>query len=467
MPSIECLKMTSLKSLWDKDKFEVTLRVGIMCICGFSLSIAVIPTIVPPSQSLMPGMIACTVSQVLPTVMYTIGIVIPLILVVFVGLCGCATMLLAAATVSDGCFMGVYAVFTLFMTALYFGKYYSLTSGTANLFIALGGLLGLTFAPLVQQGGLSAVADMWKESGTENQLAVWRNFLIATCWAFACVILGILVPPWRTSRYYISRGLFPSIFKQVNGVLSGDNINVAALAKSKTALKGGNVVMTTVFEPRLLHFYVDLVTPLKQIAVATDDLIFKSLLVLKFKEGLTAPPNEVESVVLQDTMILLDECAAALASNDGAHYNTLRDFVDDKVFDRMAKVGSTKQIAQSESPELSNSNYIYQQALKVRAPTLSYLRAFNRGVVTKTANEKMVYILKRAILHVAIPLLPSFQLMKTPGLIFQPKRWNFTAIMWCIELTAGFVALISMSLYWGAYNDFRINLEDNRVGAGK
>ena len=64
--------------------------------------------------------------------------------------------------------------------------------------------------------------------------------------------------------------------------------------------------MTTVFEPRPLQLYVDLVEPLKQIAVAADELIFRSLLVLKWKEGLTDAPNELETAVLKDTSTLSD-----------------------------------------------------------------------------------------------------------------------------------------------------------------
>ena len=62
------------KSLWDKDKFEVTLRSGIVCICGFSLAVADIPSVLPPSQALMPGLLACVFSQTFPTLMFSVTI---------------------------------------------------------------------------------------------------------------------------------------------------------------------------------------------------------------------------------------------------------------------------------------------------------------------------------------------------------------------------------------------------------
>lgn len=39
--------------------------------------------------------------------------------------------------------------------------------------------------------------------------------------------------------------------------------------------------------------------------------------------------------------------------------------------------------------------------------------------------------------------------------------------MWSLELSAGFVALITMSLYWDEYSDFRIVPSDSYVGPGK
>ena len=463
---LHCFK-SAMIPLWDKDKFEVTLRAGLMCLGGFSLSIAVIPTVVPPSLALLPGVLVCSLSYAFPKLMWALGLFTPVLIVAMLQVMAGATMLLAAASVSDGCFIGVFSAYTLAYTSLYFGKLYSVTGSLANVYISVGGLMGMSFLPLVQKYGLQVVALMWTEKGTENQLAVWRNLLICVCWACACVALGILLPPWRTSRQMISRFQLPEIFKQVNRLLAGEDIDVKELYASKASLKGGNVVAMSFFEPHLFHPYVDLVTPLKQIVVATDELIFKSLLVLKWKEGLTDAPNEFERVVLDDTVTLLGECGKALSSNAQVDYDTLRDFLDGKVFDRMTKVGSLAGAAESANPELSSSNYIYQQALEVQKHTLEYLRAFNRGVVSKTTKEKLGFHLKRAVVNIAAPLLPALSLLKASTLLFHPKKWNWKDILWCIELSAGFIALISMTIYWKKYADFRIVPKDNYVGPGK
>lgn len=461
-------KMKSwMKSLWDKDKFEVTLRVGVICLCGFSLSIASIPSVVPPSQSLMPGMMASVFSQSLPTLMFTLGLPIPVVLVLILAVAGWATMLLAAGTVSDGLFIGIYSIFTLFMTTLFFGEHYTSTSGTANVFIAVGGLLGLSYLPLVQEGGLSTVSDMWTEKGTENSAAVWRNLLIAVCWALACMVVGILLPPWRTSRQMISRGLLPAIYKQVDAVLSGVDVDVNRLVKSKTALKGGNVAMTTIFEPRLCHLAIDVVTPLKEIAVATDEMIFRSLLVLKWKERMTVAPSDLEVAVLQDTSTILDLCGKALSTNDAAQYDCLRDCVDDKIFHEKGDVESGDKTGSSKKPEDSIVSWIHEQALEVRTPTLDYLQAFNHGITKDSSKKQMLMLIKQAVGFVSATLMPSVRLMKASSLIFQPKRWDYTSILWSLELSAGFVALMAMTLFVDSYEDFRITPAQGYVGPGK
>jgi hypothetical protein len=384
-----------------------------------------------------------------------------MVLLTIIGVAGFSTMLLAAAAVSKGCFLGVYAVYTLLMTALYFGEAYTFTSSLANAFIAFGGLIGVSSIPLIEQGGLSAVAEMWTMKGTTNQFAVWRNLLIAVCWGLACVFLGIIIPPWRTSRKMITQGLFPFIFKQVSTVLSGEDVDLQVLAKSKTALKKGKVAMTTIFEPLIFRLGVNLVDPLKTIAVECDELIFKSALVLKWKKGLTEAPNELENLVLDDTSKLLETCGNALMSNDPEHLNKLRDFVNDKAFDHMAEVGSPGNSVEATRPELSNSYYIYEQANRVRVSVLSYLRALNTGI---TVTNNSTFHSKTALLYFVVPLIPEIRMVTFCKTIFHPNKWNLSSIMWSLELSAGFVALISMSLYWDEYSDFRIVPSDSYVG---
>lgn len=260
------------------------------------------------------------------------------------------------------------------------------------------------------------------------------------------------------------------VFKQVNGVLSGGNVNVRDLAKTKAQLKGGGVANTCMFEPRLLHLGVDLTALITQIAVATDELVFRSLLVLNWKADTKNHLDDTDLAVLSDTAAILDACGSALATDDEKHYKTLQDFVGDKMFDRMAAVGSENfNAAENVNPEDSNASFIYKQALEVRAATLAYLRAFHHGnIITRSSAEKsFLHIMKTAVVFCFLPLVPTIRPIQALSLIFEPKKWNFSAIMWSFELSAGFVALMAMSVYWDAYENFRINPFTGDVGAGK
>lgn len=76
-------------------------------------------------------------------------------------------------------------------------------------------------------------------------------------------------------------------------------------------------------------------------------------------------------------------------------------------------------------------------------------------------------ILKAPIKYVAVQLLPSISMVKAVGVAFQPKKWNVNvrSTMWALEMVAGYVALPCMSVYWPAYADFRIPVNNSYVGA--
>lgn len=204
---------------------------------GFGLSVAYIPRVVPPSLALEIGVLISVYAPMLPTVIMNVTAVLPLITVALVVCLIFATIVLAAGTVSSGLFVGIYAILTLCCGALYFGKAWKVNNNVASVYISMAGLLGTSLLAPVQEGGLAAVGALWTEKGTENDAALFRNFFINMCWANVCVTIACILPPFRTSRRYISRGLYPAVFKHVAAVLSGKNVSVQALAKMKSTMK--------------------------------------------------------------------------------------------------------------------------------------------------------------------------------------------------------------------------------------
>ena len=131
-------------ALKDPPKAEAVARIGIVALFSYILSVADLPKIVPPSVAFLVGIVGPILALVLPTMLFSIGAMIPSVLVMIILALVACTMLLAAATVSDGLFVAVFSVYTWIMTGLFFGKDYDKTSSAANALISIAGLLALS-----------------------------------------------------------------------------------------------------------------------------------------------------------------------------------------------------------------------------------------------------------------------------------------------------------------------------------
>jgi hypothetical protein len=453
---------------YDEIQMEVTLRIGLATFLGYCLSIADIPHVVPPSLALMPGALGASLSISLPTLMYTLGMILPSLIVAILMICAFTTMLLRAAVQSDTFFVLVFTAYALFMTTLYSGKYYTVTAGFCNAFICLAGTFGLTFKPLVQQGGTEIVKLMWTESGTENPLAVWRNVWIALSWGIAAIVMAICVPPFRTSRHEISRRLLPHVLKETKQVLSGEQIDLYSLLQSWNALGNeGSIAQTTLFEPRIFTAWnQDLVTPLKSLVLETDHLILSSLLLAtstKENGSCTSPitgiviDSEVHLALLQDTQTILEACAEALSTNDETALFELQTTMNES---DGTEVDPTKD--HTKSPIASYVQYISQATKRALLKTVAYLHALHHP--KESPRVSMLQSFQSVVKYIALPLLPSIRLVQFIPTLVQPKKWNYTTILWSLRLVAGYVGLMCMSIYWDRYADFRITPSEGYVG---
>jgi hypothetical protein len=143
----------------DPTRIEVTARIGLSCFFALVLSIADIPSVVPPSLSFLPAIIAVAFALAMPTLMFSVGTGVPVTFMLVIFTTITQTALLAAATVSDGLFVGMYAVMAFVMSGLYFGEKKSLVSSMAPAFMCLTGMNGLTYRTLVQDGFSASVSN--------------------------------------------------------------------------------------------------------------------------------------------------------------------------------------------------------------------------------------------------------------------------------------------------------------------
>ena len=149
-------------------RVEVTIRIALVTFVASTLAVAYLPSAIPPALSQLIGIFGVSFALSLPHVFFIIGAAIPLTIVaIVVGLLG-GTALLAAATVSSGVYVAVFAIYALYCTSLSYGADASKTAGFSNILIVSAGLLSLGSWQLVQHG-LQITVDFPYEGGNSTQ----------------------------------------------------------------------------------------------------------------------------------------------------------------------------------------------------------------------------------------------------------------------------------------------------------
>ncbi len=126
-------------------------------------------------------------------------------------------------------------------------------------------------------GGMWLVKGAWTYSGVNNPLASYQNMFVFTCWLIVFVGLAVLLPPARTIRSAVWRGMIPAALKDTAGMLrlhvenvtkEGDEEDDDDVTKQNSRTKiaqlhgkciyhmnslfNGTLAKYTVFEPRLM-----------------------------------------------------------------------------------------------------------------------------------------------------------------------------------------------------------------------
>ena len=142
-------------------RVEVTIRIALVTFVASTLAVAYLPSAIPPALSQLIGIFGVSFALSLPHVFFIIGAAI------VVGLLG-GTALLAAATVSSGVYVAVFAIYALYCTSLSYGADASKTASFSNILIVSAGLLSLGSWQLVQHG-LQITVDFPYEGGNSTQ----------------------------------------------------------------------------------------------------------------------------------------------------------------------------------------------------------------------------------------------------------------------------------------------------------
>mmetsp|Transcript_53123 Transcript_53123/g.128992 ORF Transcript_53123/g.128992 Transcript_53123/m.128992 type:complete len:796 (+) Transcript_53123:58-2445(+) len=436
----------------DKYRLEVLARVGLMLIIGLALSTASIPQLVPPSSSYMIGIFVCSLSLSLPKFMMALTSAFPLLLGFMILALLVSSMLLSCINVSVNFMTIIYSLLTLVFTGFFFGETYASLSSVSSLLIAIPGMLVVSFVPLITDGGLT-VSDLWKASGTENALAVFRNFLICICWALMAIMAGIIFPPFRTVRKMLSSTIIPQgILALVKAIENDNEMTETQVYEFRTTMEHltsslkGKAKMTA-FEPRIWR-NENLVKPLDELMDEVGKLA--ECVLLKHSDSVPGGESYIP------TIDILRLCATALRTNSPSDFASLSACALDKVENTEANDNDMSYL----------TDITFHMACKVQTATLQWLEALNgSGGAPENAKEAIENDLKNNCAWIFLPLIPFPRIAKVVMVPFQPSKWNAMTFIWSLEYTIGYVALFCLSIYVPGWRDLGIG-GDNSLYSG-
>lgn len=114
---------------WLENLARVTLTGGLTY---YGLSVASIPSLVPPAFSFMVGIYGGILALMLPKQLFILGAVIPMVYTTILAILFAASLLLCAVSVSDGLFIVVFFIYSIWCSSLFFGPQYDKISGNVS-----------------------------------------------------------------------------------------------------------------------------------------------------------------------------------------------------------------------------------------------------------------------------------------------------------------------------------------------
>lgn len=305
------------------------------------------------------------------------------------------------------------------------------------------------------EGGLWLVAGFWTWSGLENGLAIYRNLFIALSWSFACILVGIVLPPFRTARKSVSNAVIPWLLSEV-----ASTVTVADYTSKRSKLvhlmgtiQGGGIAMLTTFEPRVFTAPFEYIAPeLKRLVVAAEKVTMTCLVVVMWSEdtdpGEVSETSQPPAEQLKAAFSVLALCAKALATNNPADEEALQ------------KSEPSPGICIGGMTHHHCTSYIAE----CKEATLAWLQVYNRPK-KHTSKEVFQNLAKNYLPWVLVPMIAFKRMISLPLVVARVHNWNWRSIVWSLELTLGFVAIFAATVYWDKYSSFSIQTNQGTAGA--
>lgn len=538
---------------------EALARALVANILSYALSIANIPQLVPRNYAFLTGTLGVVFALALPKMLFSIALAIPMVLSIIIFEVVASTAVLAAATVSNGLMVAVFALFTFFVQSIYLSKYRVLGRVLVGFIMAVVALFSLSFLSLAQNGitipifsvqaeafgtltdvlrqtfctesgwfpppaedctadtinaaldhldlaertdwnfvlasgpaagetatfsvtttggappqivahvpgGLWYVQALWTQRGTSNPLAFFSNFMIASCWAMAVVIVIILIPPVRTIRNLLARTIVPGTLRALSQVLKKagkDETGHAMTAEQEQQREKQLIALynkINVSNAKMLRYeppfctaapFVDLVPYMTNLLDALQHVLMSCLSV---------------TALLEDNIVAGDQAEMVVSSTD---WTQRADFVHKIAL--AIQLNDVELINEIPAPDASFSEHetsrsMVASILDKRYTALlqaakEWIHVTNRSTTKKVSlQDKLRFLLQSGwyLIHTAfLPVLIFTNAFKIP-------RQSMRVLLWSTKWSLGMVGLVCMSVYWPGFANFAIHVTDMPVGS--
>lgn len=488
---------------------EVVARITVSSFLAYVLALADFSNVVPESQRVLIAMLGSTLGMIFPTLMFSIGLIMfpAMIFVVLLGLVVATMLLSCAAGVGLGFYVVMFGFTALAISGMRFDKR---TGAMTCLLIVQVALNSQPLARTAHELGLGFVKSLWTNTGVSNPNAIYTNTLVGMMWVIFAMIVGRLIPPYRTARGGIVKGLLPSSLKSVadsidlnaqdlrnrqqhaaddtNTNTKGEDVGEGGskapkddggvappntddsekrrinlekmMIHQKSVLTNGKVAALTAFEPRMLRFGPPECAwkKLASLCSVIDKVVLASIAL----GDAWRDPDEMD-IELEERLVsrqveaatLLRKCAKAIQQYSRVEVDGTNDTEGKEVAQGNAE--ETDQDSSAVDPILFDNVgrdvvMATNEWAEVAGPPDHSKPYFDKEARTAIKENTIPWI--KGSWWYFIGILQRWQFafsLSTWKGIFTPPYLLTDKASWCMDFTIGFTALVAIGVFWEKY----------------
>jgi len=350
-------------------------------------------------------------------------------------------------------------------------------------------------------GGMWMVRAMWTMKGVTNPLAMFYNLFLFWGWLFLSLALIYFIPPFRTLRLALSKGMIPAALVDTSAYIDTHSsaINAAygeednnnddeeptkqkvdlvntdgeevkndgdedatkkkldlrgKLLRHANVLFGGNLATLTAFEPRLSRTGSSLPVCTWIRLKTMSDAVLKCVLVsIGIEELLKETDHEEFREIVKyhaHTTKSLKSCATALQTGKAAFDKDDQEEVFDcKAYDPFRMKVHTEAVVESTKSYLLAMDGRHSNHSGSPVSGFFSWATFNE---IKLSILPFLFVFTAYLKGLASVLIMLCKKSYWVGLFVYPYS-DLHKLIWCLKYTTGFVSLLVMTVYWKAFNE--------------